>query len=213
MATVAIARPPSKEGTQLHANRSAERATLETSTSALLEIVRARSFKTGKFKLSSGKESNLYFNMKPTMMEPRGAELSARAFLEIAHHLGIEDVSGLEMGAVPVIGAMTAISSVDDRPIRATFVRKQPKGHGTNDVIEGLGPNETLERRNVLVVDDVATSGGSILRAIERVREVGGIVNHAACLVERKEGARELLADHGVELHSVFTAADFAIAT
>ena len=121
MATVAIARSPSNEGTQLHAHCSDAVATLETGIAALLRIVRARSFKTGTFKLSSGKESNLYFNMKPTMMDPRGAELSARAFLEIAHHLGIADVSGLEMGAVPVIGAMVAISSVDGRPIKATF--------------------------------------------------------------------------------------------
>src|SRR4051812_33051291 len=76
----------------------------------LLEIVRSRSFRTGTFKLSSGETSNVYFNMKQTMMFPRGAELSARAFLQIVHHLGLEYVSGLEMGAVPVIGSMAAMS-------------------------------------------------------------------------------------------------------
>jgi orotate phosphoribosyltransferase len=181
----------------------------DPSNSALLDIVKARSFKTGSFTLASGKTSTLYFNMKPTMMDPRGAELSARALLHIAHELGIEDVSGLEMGAVPVIGAMVAISSIDGRPVRATFVRKQPKGHGTKDVVEGLGPDETLAGRKILVIDDVATTAGSILQAIERIREVGGVVEHAACLVDRQEGGAELLKQHGVELHSALTAADF----
>jgi orotate phosphoribosyltransferase len=112
------------------------------------------------------------------------------------------------MGAIPVIGSMVALSSVEGRPIRATFVRKKPKGHGTEDVIEGLGPDETLAGKRVLVVDDVATSGDSILQAIVRVREAGGIVDHAACLVNREEGGPELLADHGVKLHAVFTATD-----
>ncbi|MEQ1902437.1 MAG: orotate phosphoribosyltransferase [Devosia sp.] len=175
----------------------------------LFEIVRERSFRYGLFTLSSGKESHLYFNMKPTMMSPRGAELAARAFLSIAQEVGAEYVGGLEMGAVPVIGSMAAISSADKRPLKTVFVRKQAKAHGTRDVIEGLGPNETLENRSVLIVDDVATSGKSILKAIEEVRAVGGLVSHAACLVNRDEGGQELLAEHGVTLHSVLHARDF----
>ncbi|TMJ13036.1 MAG: orotate phosphoribosyltransferase [Alphaproteobacteria bacterium] len=175
----------------------------------LVEIVRSRSFKTGSFTLSSGKTSSLYFNLKPTMLDPRGAELSARALLDIAEATASGYVSGLEMGAVPVIGSLAALGSSEGRPVRATFVRKQPKGHGTKDVIEGLGPDETLEGRRVLVIDDVATSGASTLVAIERIREVGGIVEHAACLLNRQEGGEELLADHGVALHSVLSASDF----
>jgi orotate phosphoribosyltransferase len=113
------------------------------------------------------------------------------------------------MGAVPVIGSMAAISSAQGMPVKTTFVRKRAKEHGTKDVIEGLGPNESLQGKKVIVVDDVATSGRSILIAIEEVRKAGGIVEFAACLVNREEGGPELLADHGVELHSVFTAADF----
>lgn len=210
MATVAAARSSLPEGTELHANRSSKMGTGEDSSRRMLfELIRERSFKTGTFTLSSGKPSNLYFNMKPTMMHPTGAELSARAFLSIFRAVDVEYVSGLEMGAVPVIGSMAAISSVDGMPVKTTFVRKRAKQHGTKDVIEGLGPNELLQGRKVLVVDDVATSGRSILIAIEEVRKTGGIVEHAACLVDRQEGGRELLKTHGVELHSVFTARDF----
>lgn len=209
MATVAAARPSSREGTHLLANRSSKMEVHDALSLELLNLVRERSFKSGNFTLSSGKQSNLYFNMKPTMMHPRGAELAALAFLKIVRRLDVEYVSGLEMGAVPAIGSMAAISSAQGMPVKTTFVRKRAKEHGTKDVIEGLGPNECLEGKKVLVVDDVATSGRSILIAIEEVRKAGGVVEHAACLVNRDEGGPELLADHGVELHSVFTAADF----
>ncbi|TJV12581.1 MAG: orotate phosphoribosyltransferase, partial [Mesorhizobium sp.] len=79
----------------------------------------------------------------------------------------------------------------------------------TRDAIEGLGPKEDLEGKVVLIVDDVATSGKSILKAIEEVRRVGGIVGDAACLVDRDEGATALLAQHGVTLHSVLHASEF----
>lgn len=176
----------------------------------LLKIVSERSFRRGRFTLASGKESELYFNMKPTMMHARGAELSAQAVLAILNKLGADYVSGLEMGAVPVIGAMAAISSVEGRPIRTTFVRKAAKKHGTKDLIEGLGPNESLSGKAVVIVDDVATSGGSFLQAVEAVRSAGGIVNHAICIVDREEGALEFLADHDVKLHSVLRARDFS---
>ena len=175
----------------------------------LLQIVSERSFRRGRFTLASGKESELYFNMKPTMMHARGAELSAQAVLAILDGLGADYVSGLEMGAVPVIGAMAAISSVEGRPIKTTFVRKEAKKHGTKDLIEGLGPNESLSGKRVVIVDDVATSGGSFLQAVEAVRAAGGIVNHAICIVDREEGASEHLARHDVTLHSALKARDF----
>ena len=176
----------------------------------LLKIVSERSFRRGRFTLASGKESELYFNMKPTMMHARGAELSAQAVLGILDELGADYVSGLEMGAVPVIGAMAAISSVEGRPIKTTFVRKEAKKHGTKDLIEGLGPNESLSGKAVVIVDDVATSGGSFLQAVEAVRSAGGIVHHAICIVDREEGASEFLAIHDVQLHSALKAHDFA---
>ncbi|MCF6120319.1 MAG: orotate phosphoribosyltransferase [Mesorhizobium sp.] len=175
----------------------------------LREIVRERSFRSGRYTLSSGIESDIYFNMKPTMMMARGAQLAALEFLKIAEQVKAEYVGGLEMGAVPVIGSMAAVSSAMNKPINTIFVRKTPKSHGTRDAIEGLGPKEDLEGKVVLIVDDVATSGKSILKAIEEVRRVGGIVGDAACLVDRDEGATALLAQHGVTLHSVLHASEF----
>lgn len=171
----------------------------------LFSLIKARSFKTGEFTLASGKKSNLYFNMKPTMMSAKGAALSAQAFLAVMEETDSSYVSGLEMGAVPIIGSMAAISALTGNEIAATFVRKAPKKHGTKDIIEGLGPDESLDGQRVLVVDDVATTGISILQATLAVREANGIVEHAACIVDRQEGATELLAENGVRLHSIFT--------
>jgi len=176
----------------------------------LFAIIAERSFRRGLFKLSSGIESNLYFNLKPAMMHPRGAYLSARSFLDILHREGAEYVGGLEMGAVPILGAVAAIGEIEGRPVGTFFVRKQPKAHGTRDLVEGLGPNETLDGRKVVVADDVATSGASIYRAIETARAAGALVQAALVLVNREEGAAEFLAEHGVRLLSVFRASQFA---
>ena len=182
----------------------------EAERAELLEIVAERSFRRGLFKLSSGIESNLYFNLKPTMMHPRGACLSARAFLDILHQERADFVGGLEMGAVPIIGAVAAVGEIEGRPVGTFFVRKQPKDHGTRDLVEGLGPNESLGGQRVVVADDVATSGASIYRAIEAARAAGAQVQAALVLVNREEGATEFLAEHGVRLHSIFRASQFA---
>ncbi len=177
--------------------------------SELLELVRSRSFRLGRFTLSSGAESDLYFNLKPTMMDPRGAHLSARAFLTRILAEGVDYIGGLEMGAVPIIAGVAAISDADGMPVRTFFVRKEAKKHGTKDVIEGLGPGETLADKRVLIADDVATTGGSILKAIVEARAAGASVDVALVLVDREEGAEAFLQDHGVRLVSVFKASAF----
>lgn len=176
---------------------------------ALFEIIRQRSFRRGKFRLSSGAESELYFNLKPTMMDPRGAYLSARAFLARLRSEHAEYVGGLEMGAVPIIASLAAVSEAEGAPVRTFFVRKAAKDHGTQDLIEGLAPGETLEGKRVVVADDVATTGGSIFKAVEAVRKVGAIVDASLVLVDREEGAAEFLGGHGVKLLSVFRGREF----
>jgi orotate phosphoribosyltransferase len=176
---------------------------------ALFEIIKARSFKQGKFRLSSGAESNVYFNLKPTMMSPDGAELAARAFLRRIWDEGAEYVGGLEMGAVPLIGSLAALSQCEGKPVRTFFVRKKKKEHGTMDLIEGLGPDETLKEKRAMVVDDVATTGNALLRAAEAARGAGAIVDVAMVLVNRDEGADEALKKDALRLLSVFHAGDF----
>jgi orotate phosphoribosyltransferase len=175
----------------------------------LFEIIRTRSFKRGHFKLASGRESELYFNLKPTMMSPAGALTSARALLARIWPENPDYVGGLEMGAVPVIAALAALSEAETRPVKSFFVRKQPKGHGTMDLIEGLAADETLEGKRVLVIDDVATSGGSILKAADAVVALGAKVDCALVLIDREEGATEALAPRGIRLLSVFKGREF----
>lgn len=176
--------------------------------SELLEMIRRRSMRLGRFTLASGRESDLYLNLKPTMMDPRGARLCAEALLARVPP-ATDYVGGLEMGAVPVIAAMAALSDLSGRPVRTFFVRKAAKDHGTKEVVEGLATGESLAGKKVLVIDDVATTGGSVLQAIEAARGAGAIVEDALVIVDRQEGGAEGLAAHGVRLGSVFVGDDF----
>jgi orotate phosphoribosyltransferase len=178
-------------------------------TARLRELIRARSFATGDFTLASGRKSNLYFNLKPTMMLPEGAFLCAEAFLARISDEEADYVGGLEMGAVPIIAAMAALAFERGRRLRTFFVRKKAKEHGTRALIEGLTKDESLAGQRIVMAEDVTTSGGSVLQAIKAAREAGGEVRVALSLIDRQEGAREMLAGHGVMLRSVFTAADF----
>jgi orotate phosphoribosyltransferase len=159
--------------------------------------------------LASGRESELYFNLKPAMMSPKGALLSARALLARIWPENVDYVGGLEMGAVPAIAALAAVSEAEGKPVKTFFVRKQAKGHGTMDMIEGLAPNQTMARQKAMVVDDVATSGGSILKAVAAVRAAGAQVGTALVLIDREEGAAEALAAQNIRLLSVFKGRDF----
>jgi orotate phosphoribosyltransferase len=175
----------------------------------LLEIIKRRSFRQGRFTLSSGRESSLYFNLKPTMMHARGAYLCARAVLKRIRAEHADYVGGLEMGAVPVIGSLAALSEAEGKPVRTFFVRKAAKAHGTREVIEGLGPGESLAGKRVLVLDDVATTGNAILQAVAAARAAEASVDSALVLIDREEGAAETLAGDGIRLLAVFRAANF----
>ncbi len=176
--------------------------------SELLEMIRRRSMRLGKFTLASGRESDLYLNLKPTMMDPRGAHLCAKALLDRVPP-GSDYVGGLEMGAVPVIAALAALSDIEGRPVRTFFVRKSAKDHGTREVVEGLAAGESLAGKKVLMIDDVATTGGSVVKAIEAARAAGATVEDALVIVDRQEGGAENLAALGVRLASVFVGDDF----
>ncbi|MGH7017788.1 MAG: orotate phosphoribosyltransferase [Caulobacteraceae bacterium] len=182
----------------------------EESKSELFEIVRRRSVRSGDFKLASGIRTNLYFDLKATIMNPQGGALIARAFLNEAYDLGVDFVGGLALGAVPTLGAMAAISQLEGRPVGTFFVRQKPKEHGTRALVEGLSPDESLNQRRALVVDDVATKGGSIMEAIIAARQAGAIVNSAMVIVDREKGAEERLREEGVRLFSLFRESDFA---
>lgn len=179
--------------------------------SDLIALLAARSFKRGRFRLASGRESRIYFNMKATMLHPQGARLCAHGLLDALAGLDADYVAGLEMGAVPLLGAVAALSEERGRPIAALFVRKAAKDHGTGQLIEGLADGESLAGKSVALIDDVATSGGSILEAAGRLAEAGATMRDAIVILDRQEGASQALAARGIRLHALATAADLGI--
>ena len=175
----------------------------------LAEIIRKRSFGRGEITLASGRKSDFYFNLKPTMLDPEGAALLAELTYEALKDDRLDFVGGLEMGAVPVIGSLAALSEAEGHPVHTFFVRKAAKAHGTREVIEGLGPGESLAGKRVLVLDDVATTGNAILQAVAAARAANARADTALVLIDREEGAAETLTDQGIGLLSVFRARHF----
>lgn len=176
----------------------------------LVDVIKQRSYRRGRFTLASGAESEFYFNLKPTMMNARGGYLCAKALLEKIREVdGVDYVGGLEMGAVPVIAALAALSHADGRPVETFFVRKQVKDHGTAETIEGLAPGESLAGKRVIIIDDVATTGGSIIKAADAARRAGAVVDHALVILDREEGGAENLAKAGMTLLSALKKSDF----
>lgn len=176
----------------------------------LIEIVRQRSYGSGvEIKLASGRTSNFYFNMKPTMLHPEGSWLIGRLVCATIGPGGADLVGGLEMGAVPIATAATAASHMAGSPMPAFFVRKQAKGHGTQSLIEGLGPGESVAGKRVVVLEDVTTTGGSAMKAIEAVRAAGGTIVSVVTVVDREEGAAETFAEARVSFVPILRASDF----
>ena len=121
----------------------------------------------------------------------------------------VEVVGGLEMGAVPIVAAITVQSQLLGRPIQGFFVRKKAKDHGARLRIEGLAADETLEGKRVAIIDDVCTTGGSALAAIDEVREAGGEVVLVLAVVDREEGAERTMRERGLVFDALFRAHEF----
>lgn len=176
----------------------------------LIEIVKQRSFQSGaEMKLASGRTSSFYFNMKPTMLHPEGAQLIGQLVCERLAGENVDMIGGLEMGAVPLASAVTAISSVQEAPLPAFFVRKQTKEHGTQALIEGLAPDESLQGKRLVVVEDVTTTGGSALKAVDVLKQAGGEVALVLTIIDRLEGAGDAFAAAGVAFDALLTTDDF----
>jgi orotate phosphoribosyltransferase len=176
----------------------------------LKAIIAARSFRFGRvFRLVSGVESNVYFNMKPTMFDPEGSALVAKLVVERLAQARVDALGGLEMGAVPIVAAATMQSFLAGRPMQGFFVRKKAKEHGARLRIEGLSADESLQGKRIAIIDDVCTTGGSALQAIDEVREAGGEVVLALAVVDREEGAEENFRRHGLAFDALFRAHEF----
>ena len=173
----------------------------------LRDLIARESLLTGEsFTLASGKSSGYFFDMKKTMFHPEGASLIADLIFEaIKDDKDVAYIGGLEMGAVPVISGV-CMRSWPERPISGFFVRKQTKDHGTAKLIDGrLEPG-----KSVILLEDVTTTGGSVMKAVEAARSQGCKVKKIVTIVDRLEGARANLAKEGLELVALFTRDDFA---
>ncbi len=179
------------------------------SRARLFEIIRRRSFGRGEVTLASGRKSDFYFNLKPTMMDPEGATLLAELTYEALKDEHFDYIGGLEMGAVPLAGAIAQISWIKGHPIAAFFVRKKPKEHGARLAIEGLAKDETLAGKRIVVVEDVTTTGGSAMKAVEALREAGADVALVFTMVDREEGAAETFAQAGLPFRALYKASEF----
>ncbi len=176
----------------------------------LHEIVLEKSFQTGNFILASGVSSNFLFQLRQTTMLAESANLIAEIVLEYMQRHDIHCIGGLVQGAVPIGQSVLMLGHAKKYPIHHFFVRKEAKKHGARELIDGY----PIDDSEVLVVDDVATKGGSIKTAIENLLQEhpSCVVKRALVIVDREEGAAEaLLKKRNVQLVSLFKKSDFPI--
>lgn len=175
----------------------------------LLHLLRELSFERRSVTLASGRPSDFYIDCRRTALTAEGHFLIGRLLWTAIRQKAPEAraVGGMTLGADPLASSVSLTSYLGGQPLTAFIVRKEPKGHGTGQWIEGRAL--LIKGDKVAIVDDVVTSGGSTLKAVERVKEEG--LDPIACfaLVDRGEGGREAIEAQGIGLHALFTRADF----
>jgi len=177
----------------------------EQERNELIAIVRELSYEEREVTLASGRKSNFYFDGKQTALHAQGGLLVGKAFWEIVKQFDgpIHGVGGLTMGADPIATATSIAAALDGQSVHAFIIRKEPKGHGTGQWLEGrknLPPGS-----RVVIVEDVTTTGDSSMKAVDRAQQEGLVVLGIITLVDREEGARANIEGAGQVLRSVFT--------
>ena len=179
----------------------------------LLELLRKKSIKTGTFTLASGATSDFYVDCRLTTLDARGARLVGKVGWELVRNTASElsadvaSVGGLTMGADPIALAIAMASDENpggSAPVQAYAVRKEPKGHGRGRQVEGNFESGD----NVVVIDDVITTGGSTIKAIEAIEREGGKVAFVIVLVDRQEGGKAAIEEKGHKVFPIFTRAE-----
>lgn len=167
----------------------------------LRQIILTKGYFKGKVTLSSGKESDYYIDARIVTLTPQGAYLTAKLMLDMIKNDKVDAVGGPTLGADPMIGAIGVVSVQQGRPLTNFIIRKEPKGHGKGNMIEGpkLSPGA-----RVVLIDDVATTGKAFLHSLDVMDEMGIKVVKALCIVDRHEGAGEALTARGCPLESIF---------
>ena len=157
-------------------------------------------FLKGDFTLSSGKKSDYYINMKKAITNPEILSTISKLIYDEIKDESVDKIAGPALGAVPIATALSL-----DSKIPLLMIRKEKKGYGTSKLIEG----ELNQNDEVVVVEDVSTTGGSLLKAINAIKDNGGIVKKAFVVVDRNEGAIENFKELGLELHPLICVNDF----
>jgi len=182
---------------------------MSPAAAALRSMLLEKSVRTGTFTLASGKQSDLYIDCRVTTLDPFGANLigdlgwhAVRSKIH-SEHLKVDAIGGMTMGADPIALAvgMTSAAKHPDEALQVFTVRKEPKGHGVGKQIEG----NFKAADHVIVVDDVITTGGSTLKAIDAIEREGGKVAFCLVLVDREEGGRQAIEARGIHVLPLFT--------
>ena len=175
----------------------------------LIGLIESRALKRGTFRLASGREASFYLDAKQVVLEARGSMLVGRAILERLRSLGPlpAAVGGMSIGADPITSAVVTMAGVENLSMKGFLVRKEPKDHGTKKYVEGpVSPGD-----RVVIVEDVVTTAGSSLVAIDRAQEFGLVVERVVVVIDRLAGGREALAARGIPLESLVTIRDLGI--
>lgn len=172
----------------------------------LFHLLKTQAYHEGPIKLSSGKMSHYYLDARAVTLSSEGAYLLGNILFEMIKDLNIAAVGGPTLGADPMVGALAYVSFQNKKPINTFLIRKTPKSHGRMLQIEGpaLKPKE-----EVILLDDVATSGGSLVEAIDILKKLDVVVRQAIVIIDREEGAKESLSLKRCPLISIFKASDF----
>ena len=180
-----------------------------TERERLAAILRVNSYQNRDVTLASGRKSTFYFDTKQTALHPEGAYLIGKLLWEAIEKSGVkvEAVGGLTLGADPLATAVSLASYHAGKPVPAFIVRKEPKGHGTGQWVEGR--KNIPDGTTVVILEDVVTTGGSALKAVERVREESLKVSLIVSVIDREEGGREIIEAAGLKLFSLFTKSEF----
>jgi orotate phosphoribosyltransferase len=170
----------------------------------LIDLIIEKAFKYSKepvFKLVSGRMSNYYFNCKAVTLHPEGMYLTGNLIFDLIKNTEAKGIGGLTLGADPIAYAVAYTSYLKERPVEAFVVRKTPKSHGTMQWIEG----NIARGDQVVIVDDVITTGKSTLEAITRAKDAGLQIVKVIALIDRQEGGREAVEESGLKLESILT--------
>ena len=173
-------------------------------------LILEKSLKFGDFTLASGKKATYYLDCRQITLDSVGAKLIGEGILELLQHDCAlpQAVGGMSIGADPITAAVITVAAYQNIPLKGFMVRKQSKGHGTNQFVEG--PIAAGDR--VVIVEDVVTTGASSLKAIEKVEALGVTVEGVIAIIDRLEGGREQFESKGYTFHALFTVQDFGVA-